>query len=157
MAKGEVHADTEFSGTGEGKSSYIVLSGTYPSSSLRMSCSYRKIAEQKTEEKENTYRKTTWKKRNMTLKTIKKKEKETISLYETNFPSFWYTKTKPNKPEYSMTSEDGIIIIISCDEFIYPKSKTLILDFSYENTSKTTILLPSRKKQKPNQPFSKLY
>lgn len=56
-----------------------------------------------------------------------------------------------------MTSEDGIIIIISCDEFIYPKSKTLILDFSYENTSKTTILLPSRKKQKPNQPFSKLY
>lgn len=56
-----------------------------------------------------------------------------------------------------MTSEDGIIIIISCDELIYPKSKTLILDFSYENTSKTTILPPSRKKQKPDQPFSKLY
>lgn len=66
-------------------------------------------------------------------------------------------KTKPTKPEYSMTSEDGIIIIISCDKFIYPKSKTLILDFSYENTSKTTILPPSRKKQKPDQPFSKLY
>lgn len=81
----------------------------------------------------------------MTSKTIKKKEK-TISLYETNFLSFWYTKTKQTKPEYSVTSEDGIIIIISCDEFIYPKSKTLILDFSYENTSKTTILCPPRKK-----------
>lgn len=81
----------------------------------------------------------------MTSKTIKKKEKETISLYETNFLSFCYTKTKQTKPEYSMTSEDGIIIIISCDKFIYPKSKTLILDFSYENTSKTTILLPPEK------------
>lgn len=114
---------------GKEKSSYIVLSGTYPSSSLRMSCSYRKIAEQKTEEKESTYRKTTWKKRNMTFKTIKKKRKRNYKPLWNKF-SFILIDKKQTKPEYSMTSEDGIIIIISCDEFIYPKSKTLILDFS---------------------------
>lgn len=91
----------------------------------------------------------------MTAKTIKKKEKEAISLYETNFLSFWYTKTKQTKPEYSMTSEDGIIIIISCDELIYPKSKTL--KFFIWKYKTTMLRAPPRKKQKPNQPFSKLY
>lgn len=73
MATGEVHVDTEFSRTQEEKNSYIVLPGTYPSSSLRMSCGYRKTAEQKTD-KESIDRKTKWKKGNMTSKTTKKKE-----------------------------------------------------------------------------------
>lgn len=49
MAGGrEAHADTGFSGSQEGRSSYIALLGTYPPSSLRMSRGHRK---QKTEGK----------------------------------------------------------------------------------------------------------
>lgn len=47
-AAGEVHADAGFSGSQEGKISYIVLLGTYPPSSLRMPWGHRK---QKTEGK----------------------------------------------------------------------------------------------------------
>lgn len=122
MARGEVHADTSSVEQGKEKAVTLFCQGLthHPKNVMQL----QEGCWAETEEKESTYRKTIWKKSNMTSKTIKKKEKETISLYETNFLSFWYTKTKQTKPEYSMTSEDGIIIIISCDEFIYPKSKT---------------------------------